>query len=166
MPEEINLANSLLKVFLKNYKGVKYIDSKINLYDWNTISTDSRKIKKGDIFISLNGENFKGDNFIIDAFKLGAKFCITSKESKGKNQIIVASTLGFIHDFASYIIEATTRLKKFAITGTNGKTTTKELLKNILLQKFNVLASEGNFNNQIGVPVSYTHLTLPTILRV
>ena len=104
MPEEINLANSLLKVFLKNYKGVKYIDSKINLYDWNTISTDSRKIKKGDIFISLNGENFEGDNFIIDAFKLGAKFCITSKESKGKNQIIVDSTLGFIHDFASFII--------------------------------------------------------------
>ena len=158
MPEEINLANSLLKNFLKNYKGVKYIDSKINLYDWNTISTDSRKIKKGDIFISLNGENFKGDNFIIDAFKLGAKFCITSKESKGKNQIIVDSTLGFIHDFASFIIEAATKLKKFAITGTNGKTTTKELLKNILLQKFNVLASEGNFNNQIGVPITIFNL--------
>jgi len=159
MSKEVGLANKLLKKFLENYSGVKHIDSTLNLCDWNKLSTDSRKIKRGDIFISLDGENYKGDNFVGDAFNSGAKFCITSNNLNIEKQIIVNSTHEFIQDFASYIITNTKELKRFAITGTNGKTTTKELLSNILSPRFNVLASEGNFNNQIGVPLTIFNLT-------
>ena len=156
------LVNKKLKDFLKNYNGILEFDSNIDFENFNGISTDSRKIQKGDIFIGLNGENYKGHNFVHDAINLGAEICILDKKYNLPNQIVVKSTLDFIQSFASYILKTNKKLKRFGITGTNGKTTTKEMLNNILNQKFNVLATKGNLNNQIGLPLTIFNLTNST----
>ncbi|MBT3475782.1 UDP-N-acetylmuramoyl-tripeptide--D-alanyl-D-alanine ligase [bacterium] len=159
MSKEILLAKIKLNEFLKNYKGLAYSSSNIELGNFNNISTDSRKINKGDIFIALDGENFRGHNFISEALGNGAEFCISTKKSNAPKQIIVNSTLDFIQDFAGYLIKSNSKLKTYGITGTNGKTSTKEILRNIMSKQFNVLATHANLNNQIGLPLTIFNLS-------
>ena len=159
MSKETLLTKKKLANFIKKSNDVTYIDSNIRLNNFNNISTDSRKISKGDIFIALDGENFEGHNFISEALSNGAEFCISAKRNSSHKQITVNSTLDFIQHFAGYLIESTPKLKTFGITGTNGKTSTKEILKNIISKQFNVLATHGNLNNQIGLPLTIFNLT-------
>jgi len=119
------------------------------------ISTDSRKIKKGDLFIALKGDRFDGTAFVNSALKQGAIAAITPKnfQSPVKKIIKVKDTLkalgdiakGYRKEFDVYVI---------GITGSDGKTTTKEFIKKTLSVRYNVSGTEGNFNNAIGLPLS------------
>ncbi|WP_265034468.1 MULTISPECIES: UDP-N-acetylmuramoyl-tripeptide--D-alanyl-D-alanine ligase [unclassified Wolbachia] len=122
----------------------------------SNISTDTRSIKKGDLFIALKGKNFDGHNFLHEAFLKGAAAAIVS-EGKYKNfpLIIVQDTLKALHDMASYYIRnVLVDAKVIAITGSVGKTTTKDMLHTVLSQYGVSHANEGNLNNNIGLPLT------------
>ncbi len=123
------------------------------------VCTDSRAIISNDLFIALKGENFDGHYFVNNTVERGAGAVIIEKgrslniNKKGIYVIEVENTLEAYHKLATAYL-AQKNLIKIAVTGTSGKTTTKELLKSILKQKFHLYASFGNYNNQIGVPQS------------
>ncbi len=119
------------------------------------ISTDTRNLKKGDLFIALKGEKFDGHNFVKEAFEKGASCCIVCKNFQENSGLIikVEDTIFALGDIGKNYREKM-KMKVIGITGSDGKTTTKEIIKNILLEKFKVVATMGNFNNQIGLPLS------------
>ncbi|MEC4734522.1 MAG: UDP-N-acetylmuramoyl-tripeptide--D-alanyl-D-alanine ligase [Wolbachia endosymbiont of Halictus tumulorum] len=131
----------------------------VNGCNWihsSNISTDTRSIKKGDLFIALKGKNFDGHNFLHEAFLKGAIAAIVS-EGKYKSfpLIIVQDTLKALHDMASYYIRnVLIDAKVIAVTGTFGKTTTKDMLHTVLSQYGVSHANEGNLNNNIGLPLT------------
>nr|HPK04373.1 UDP-N-acetylmuramoyl-tripeptide--D-alanyl-D-alanine ligase [Bacteroidales bacterium] len=123
------------------------------------ICTDSRKIQKNCIFIALKGESFDGNQYAEDAIELGASYAIVDNPSfvNSEKYILVSNTLETLQQLALF------HRKRFnipviAITGTNGKTTTKELIATVLAQKYKVLATKGNLNNHIGVPFTLFEL--------
>lgn len=127
------------------------------------VSTDSRVIKPGELFIPLKGEKFDGHNFIQDAFFKGAAASLCNSkykvlDSRYKDKIIyVKDTNQALLDLASYyrgLFDATF----IAITGSVGKTTTKEMVASVLKKRFCVLKTEGNFNNEIGLPLTLFQL--------
>jgi len=131
---------------------------------FNGISTDSRTIKPGNLFIAISGKNFGGSldghDFVKDAIKKGAKAVIVSKNI-GKNfDVSIIKTKDTVKAYGAIAKE---HRKKFnipivAITGSNGKTTTKNMVKSILSQTMNALSPEQGFNNQIGVPATLLKL--------
>lgn len=131
----------------------------VNGCNWihsSNISTDTRSIKKGDLFIALKGKNFDGHNFLHEAFLKGAVAAIVS-EGKYKSfpLMIVQDTLKALHDMASYYIRnVLIDAKVIAVTGSVGKTTTKDMLHTVLSQYGVSHASEGNLNNNIGLPLT------------
>jgi UDP-N-acetylmuramoyl-tripeptide--D-alanyl-D-alanine ligase len=127
--------------------------------EYNSVSTDTRKIEKGDIFIALKGENFNGNNFVQTAIEKGASLCIVSeinfdKEKIGKSSYVikVESTNKALLDLAKYY-KSKLDIKVVAITGSTGKTSTKDLVAAVLSEKYKVFKTEGNFNNEIGLPL-------------
>ena len=133
------------------------------------ISTDSRTMKKDNIFFCLSGDNFDGNDYAEDALNKGASLCVIDNpeySKKSEKFLLVEDSLDTLQELAKYHRDKL-NIPIVGITGSNGKTTTKNLLEVALSVKYNVYATEGNFNNHIGVPlsiltVSYTHLTLPT----
>lgn len=124
------------------------------------ISTDTRSLKKGDLFFALHGEKFNGNQFAEKAILLGAIKVIVDDQklaSLSPLVIVVKDTLKTLQELATF---HRTKLKTpiIAITGSNGKTTTKELVREVLSQKYSVLATEGNLNNHIGVPLTLLKL--------
>lgn len=117
------------------------------------IITDSREIIPNSIFIALKGDNFDGNKFVDSALKNGAVYAIADDKLLPKNEkiITVNDTLKTLQDLAAYHRKKL-GLPVLAITGSNGKTTTKELIYRVLSKKFNVAVTEGNLNNHIGVP--------------
>ncbi len=123
------------------------------------VCIDTRKITEDEIFVALKGENFDGNKFVKQALEKGAKLAIVSNSDiKGDNVIYVEDTLKFLQDLASFHIRQLD-IPVIAITGTNGKTTTKELIGKVLSSEFNVFYTKGNFNNHIGVPLSILQIT-------
>jgi UDP-N-acetylmuramoyl-tripeptide--D-alanyl-D-alanine ligase len=124
-----------------------------------SVQTDTRKLKPGDIFFALKGDHFNGNAFARHAISEGAVFAVIDEkefEIPGKT-ILVQDVLESLQQLAGY------HRKKFtvpflAITGSNGKTTTKELIHAVLSSTFRTYTTEGNLNNQIGIPL--------TILRI
>ena len=114
----------------------------------HSIKTDTRLVEKDDIFIAIKGKNYDGNDFIDEALSKGAILCIT--EIEHDKCIKVESTINALFKIGRYIKE---KYKKplIAITGSNGKTTTKELISHILSSKYKVLKNEGSHNNIIGV---------------
>jgi len=129
-------------------------------YECSSISTDSRNISKDVLYISLKGENFNGNLFANDAISKGAKYAIVDEEEYADNEKIfyVENSLKFLQKLANYHREKF-NIPVIGITGSNGKTTTKELIANVLSQKFNVLFTIGNLNNHIGVPLTLLQLS-------
>lgn len=126
-----------------------------------TITTDSRKCIPGSIFFALKGENFNGNQFATQALKEGCSYAIVDEAdyvTDDKRIILVDNCLSTLQSLAHYH-RRVLGLPIIGITGTNGKTTTKELTAACLAQKFNVLATEGNLNNHIGVPLTLLKLT-------
>ena len=119
------------------------------------VSTDTRSIESGSIFFALKGDNFNGNKFVEKAIETGAAIAVIDEKEfyiKGKT-FLTDNVLNFLQKFANYHRK---QLKAtfIGITGTNGKTTTKELVHQVLSKKYNVLATKGNFNNHIGVPLT------------
>jgi len=128
-------------------------------YETSGVSIDTRKIKKDSLFICLKGEKYDGNDFALQALENGAKYVISDDNNNKniKNVFIVGDTLKYLQKLANF------HRNKFnipiiGITGTNGKTTTKELISTILSQKYNTLYTEGNLNNHIGVPLTLLNL--------
>lgn len=123
------------------------------------ICTDSRKITPGCVYVSLKGESFDGNSFALEALEKGASHSITDDASMPDRAglIKVKDGLRALQELASYHRHQF-RIPVIGITGSNGKTTTKELMNAVLSQKFRVLATAGNFNNQIGVPLTLFQL--------
>lgn len=118
------------------------------------ISTDTRNVKKGDLFIPIIGENFDGHNFIDEAFEKGAVACFSQKELKTNNIVInVEDTKEALKDLAMYY-RSLFDVPVVALTGSAGKTTTKDMIASCLAIKYNTVKTEGNFNNEIGLPLT------------
>lgn len=123
------------------------------------VVTDSRKVNKGDCFIALYGDNFDAHQFIAQVIGDGAGAIIVSQEQQVTvPQLVVPDTRLALGLLAGLIADLS-NTKKIAITGSCGKTTVKEMLAAILSTQFNVLSTAGNFNNDIGVPLTLLRLT-------
>lgn len=120
-----------------------------------SICTDTRKIKKNDLFFALKGNTFNGNKFAQDAISLGCAYAIIDEEQNSiqKKTILVRDVLSALQALASYH-RSKLKIPIIGITGTNGKTTSKELIKTVLSSKKNSYATKGNLNNHIGVPLS------------
>ena len=129
------------------------------------ISVDSRTIIKNKLFFSLKGPNFNGNKFAIEALKKGAKYSIIDeyqKETKNNNKLILVNdVLECLKELANFHRKKI-KTKIIALTGSNGKTTTKELIKLILEKKFKTIATKGNLNNHIGVPLTILNIPKDT----
>ncbi|MBR6121902.1 MAG: UDP-N-acetylmuramoyl-tripeptide--D-alanyl-D-alanine ligase [Prevotella sp.] len=123
------------------------------------ITTDSRDCPEGSIFLALKGASFDGNQFAQTALEKGCAYAIVDNPEVAKNDrfIVVNDCLQTFKDIAREH-RRQFQIPVIAITGTNGKTTTKELVKAVLSEKYNVLATEGNFNNDVGVPKTLLRL--------
>lgn len=139
------------------------------------VTTDSRNIQKGDMFIALRGERFDGNLFALKALEDGASFAVVDSDSEaaqsGDERVIaVEDTFSSLTDLGRYhrehVLGEGKRLTVIGLTGTNGKTTTKELIREVLSKKYKVVATEGNLNNDIGVPLSLLKIKADTELAV
>lgn len=132
---------------------------KLNLkFEAKRINTDSRKIEKGDIFIALKGENFDGNKFALDALKKGASCCIIDDANlKNEKFILVSDSLQALQKIGKYR-RRNSKAKFIAITGSVGKTGTKDMIYNILSYKYNAYKTTGNFNNHIGLPLTLANM--------
>lgn len=158
-----------------------------DLYDifrkCGSVLTDSRKISGGELFFALKGENFDGNEFADKALEVGAAYAVVNADASvcarandfpdgngGSRLISVNDTLVALQDLArwhrEHVLGDDKHLTVIGITGTNGKTTTKELIRTVLTAGFNVTATEGNLNNDIGVPLSVLKITPETQLAV
>jgi UDP-N-acetylmuramoyl-tripeptide--D-alanyl-D-alanine ligase len=118
-------------------------------------STDSRKIEPESIFFALKGGNFNGNQYALEALHKGAAFAVVDEKEYAIDSrfILVPDVLKTLQNLAlHHRLQLKTPI--LAITGTNGKTTTKELVSNVLAQKFSVSYTQGNLNNHIGVPLT------------
>ncbi len=123
------------------------------------VTTDSRNCPKGALFFALKGENFDGNQYAEKALEAGCSYAIIDNEKYAKDEryIVVKDGLKALQNLANkHRKELGTKI--IGITGTNGKTTTKELIASVLKQKFNVLFTEENLNNHIGVPLTLLRL--------
>src|ERR1035437_303799 len=124
------------------------------------VITDSRKAAAGTLFFSLKGENFDGNEFAASALQQGCNYAVIDNEKyyKGEQYILVKDCLAALQMLAKCHRECL-KIHFIAITGSNGKTTTKELIKVVLSKKHKVLATAGNLNNHIGVPLTVLAIT-------
>jgi UDP-N-acetylmuramoyl-tripeptide--D-alanyl-D-alanine ligase len=124
-----------------------------------TVSTDTRNIAKGSLFIALKGERFNANEFAEDALQKGAKYALVDEEKYRKDErfILVNDCLKTLQQLAHHH-RRRMDIPVLGINGTNGKTTTKELVSLVLSRKFNILATQGNLNNHIGVPLTLLRL--------
>lgn len=127
--------------------------------EFSNVTIDSREVSKGDIFIAIKGENFDGHKFVRGAIDKGAKLCIVHEKDQYENLseedvsvILVKDTKRALLDLAAYYI-STLDIKVIGITGSTGKTSTKDLMAAALSERYNVFKTQGNFNNDIGLPL-------------
>jgi len=131
-----------------------------------SISTDSRQLLPGCLFFALKGENFDGNKYAQKAIEAGAAYAVIDDENyDGPATILVDDVLITLQNLAN-MHRRNFKIPVVAITGSNGKTTTKELLNAVLSQKYKVTATKGNLNNHIGVPLTLLGITDETQLAI
>ncbi|MGB0486400.1 MAG: UDP-N-acetylmuramoyl-tripeptide--D-alanyl-D-alanine ligase [Flavobacteriaceae bacterium] len=124
-------------------------------YNSKSVSIDSRTVQKGDIYFALKGERFDGNKFAKDAIKNGASFAVIDDHSLNHpNFLKVESSLKALQELSKFHRSKLVKTKIIALTGSNGKTTTKELIREVLKTQYKVCSTEGNLNNHIGVPLT------------
>lgn len=131
------------------------------------VFTDSRKVEKGGIFFALKGPNFNGNSFANKALKEGAAYAVIDEEEFLNNDscILVQDVLTTLQQLGTYH-RMQSKAKIIALTGSNGKTTTKELISSVLSKRFNTIATVGNLNNHIGVPLTLLSIQEDTEIAV
>ena len=135
------------------------------------ITTDSRNIKDGVMFFALKGEKFDGNDFALEALKSGARYAVVDRfllegtAYRGRKCVVVENSLEMLQKLAAYHRKQID-IPVVGITGTNGKTTTKELVAAVLARKYNLVATQDNFNNHIGVPLTLFRLDERTEMAV
>lgn len=120
------------------------------------VVTDSRQVCKNSVFVALKGERFDGHNFVASVLDMGAACCIVDKNfenTEGKAVIIVENTHTALRDIAAYY-RGLFNAPSVAITGSVGKTSTKDMVAEVLSMHYKVLKTDGNFNNEIGLPLT------------
>jgi len=138
--------------------------------EFTGLTTDSRAVKAGELFVAFSGETFDGHNYCAKAVELGATGVLVSKDVEGLPEDVavfkVPNTLKAFQEIALAYRRSFADLKVFAITGSNGKTSTKDLLAACLGAKYNVVKTQGNFNNEIGLPKTLLNITADTDIAV
>ena len=135
--------------------------------DMNGVSTDTRSIQNGNVFIALKGENFDGHAFVEKACEAGAAGVIISDEKAaekaagGVSVFLVSDTLQALEDLAHFH-RMRFHIPVIGITGSNGKTTTKDMTASVLASRFRVCATQKNFNNEIGLSMTLLSMTKET----
>ena len=132
------------------------------------VSTDTRNIKPNSLFFALKGENFNGNKFAEEALKKGAEVAIVDEELYAKDQdnyILVEDCLDALQQLATFH-RRFLGIPIISITGSNGKTTTKELIAAVLKKKYKTIATQGNLNNHIGVPLTLLRMDETTEVGV
>lgn len=143
------------------------------------VTTDTRTLKGGEMFFALKGENFDGNAYALKALESGARYAVVNASAgvmaeanaeQADRLVVVEDTLKTLQDLARWHRSMTyvdgKPLKVIALTGTNGKTTTKELVRQVLSVRYRVTATEGNLNNSIGVPLTLLKINSDTQLAV
>ena len=133
-----------------------------------TITTDSRTISKDCVFVALKGEHFDGNDFALKVAEEGIAACIIADRQdlpKHERLFVVDDSLKALQELAKHHRE-TLGTPIIGITGTNGKTTTKELVSAVLSKKYDIIFTQGNFNNQLGVPLTLLRIKPETELAV
>ncbi|WP_185877832.1 UDP-N-acetylmuramoyl-tripeptide--D-alanyl-D-alanine ligase [Blattabacterium cuenoti] len=148
---------------------VKYVYK--NYYNLSTgIETNSKNVKNGSIFIALKGENFDGNQFVKESINNGALLVIMDNKKyffSCKKVFLVKNSLTFLQKLATYHRCKNMHIPIIAIVGSNGKTTTKELIKNVLLKKYKkVHYTKYNYNNHIGIPLTVLSMPIDTEISV
>ena len=139
-----------------------------NLYSKHfLVDTDTRNIRKNTIFFALKGDNFNGNKFAKTALDLGAIYAIVDekKYATQSNIILVSNVLETLQCLANYHRNAL-KAPIIGLTGSNGKTTTKELINVILSKRYKTTATKGNLNNHIGVPLTLLSMTPETEIGI
>jgi UDP-N-acetylmuramoyl-tripeptide--D-alanyl-D-alanine ligase len=132
-----------------------------------SVQTDTRKIKKGDLFFALKGPNFNGNQFAVEALAKGAAYAIVDEPINETNEqlILTNDVLSTLQNLAKYHRQQFS-IPFIAITGSNGKTTTKELVSTVLASHFATHTTQGNLNNHIGVPLTILSIPLNAQMAV
>ena len=139
-----------------------------NLYQQHfLVDTDTRNIRKNTIFFALKGDNFNGNTFAEQALKLGASYAVVDEKEFQTNDriLLVTDVLKALQELANFHRKQL-QIPIIGLTGSNGKTTTKELIHVVLSKKFNTIATKGNLNNHIGVPLTLLSMTDKTQLGI
>ena len=146
--------------FLQNKIILKKIIGKLEIKNFHGLSIDSRNLKKENIFITIKGKKNDGNRFIPNAIKKGAQYIVTSKKfKKYKNKIIkISNEISFLNKYAK-LKRDYSPAKILAITGSAGKTSLKNLIKNLLQNFGETIASPKSYNNRFGVPLSLSNLS-------
>ena len=144
MSKSITIPELYKKYILSNYK----------------VSTDTRKLEPNSLFFALKGDNFNANAFAVEAIKQGCSFAIVDDETiaNGIDILLVSNVLEALQALAKYHRQQLT-IPFIGITGSNGKTTNKELIHAVLSKKYKTLATKGNLNNHIGVPLTILSIT-------
>ena len=132
-----------------------------------SVSTDTRTLEKGTLFFALKGENFNGNTFAKKALDLGASYCIIDEvqDPNHEHYILVDDVLQTLQELANYHRNYL-NIPIIALTGSNGKTTTKELIYSVLKQRYETQATLGNLNNHIGVPLTLLRMDESTEIGI
>jgi murE/murF fusion protein len=158
---KIKVLSKKKKNYFQNKMILKKIVGKINIDNFDGLAIDSRMIKKNNLFLTIKGKNNDGSKFIPKALKKGAKYIVSSKiVKKYRNKIIkVKDEILFLNHFAK-LKRKNSLAKIVAITGSAGKTSLKNLIKDLLNNFGNTYFSPRSFNNHLGVPISLSNLSV------
>ena len=131
------------------------------------VTTDTRSLTPSTLFFALKGENFNANNFAQQALDSGASYCIIDEVQTPMNErfILVDNVLQTLQELANFHRKYLD-IPVVALTGSNGKTTTKELINAVLIQQYNTHATQGNYNNHIGVPLTLLQMDKTTEIGI